>query len=98
MLRIINNLLKRVSKTEDFLIRGELQVALTKILTICHDSGFHYRFQPMKITPILKENDEKFDEEFKNRESINEKYFENFWELQRFFGDPNELAYEGEDR
>lgn len=63
MLRIINHLLKRVSKTEDYQIRGELHVALTKILTVCHDSGFHYRFQPTKTTPILKHDDELIDDE-----------------------------------
>ena len=43
LLRIINTLLKRISKTEDFHMRGELQMSLTKILTLCHDSGFHTR-------------------------------------------------------
>ena len=43
MLKIINHLLKRISKTEDYLIRGQLQFTLTKIMPICHDSGFHYR-------------------------------------------------------
>jgi hypothetical protein len=43
LLRVINYLLKRISKTEDYLTRGQLHFTLTKILSICHDSGFHYR-------------------------------------------------------
>lgn len=53
MLRIINHLLKRISKTEDYLIRGQLQFTLTKILSICHDSGFHYRIPTAKGIEIV---------------------------------------------
>jgi hypothetical protein len=53
LLRVINHLLKRISKTEDYLIRGELQFALTKILPICHDSGFHYRIPQAKGIEIV---------------------------------------------
>lgn len=43
LLRIINLLLKRISKTEDYHIRGKLHFTLTRFLPICHDSGFHHR-------------------------------------------------------
>ena len=52
LLRIINTLLKRISKTEDFHVRGELQMSLTKILTLCHDSGFHNRASLPKTEEI----------------------------------------------
>lgn len=57
LLRIINTLLKRISKTEDFHIRGQLQMTITKILPLCHDSGFRYRPFPHKI------DDEKNEDE-----------------------------------
>ena len=55
MLRIVNHLLKRISKTEDYLIRGQLQFTLTKILPICHDSGFHYRIPIAKGIEIAED-------------------------------------------
>lgn len=68
-------------------------MALTKILTVCHDSGFHYRFQPIKATPILKNDDELIDdEEFRKNETINSSFFEDFWQLQNYFQDPNCLG------
>lgn len=42
-LKIINHLLKRVSKTQDYHIRGKLHLALTQILPLCHESGFQKR-------------------------------------------------------
>lgn len=45
LLRIINTLLKRISKTTDFHIRGELHLTITKILSFGHESGFVYQPQ-----------------------------------------------------
>lgn len=45
---MINLLLKRVSKTEDYHLRGQLHLALTRFLPFCHDSGFHFRAAPAK--------------------------------------------------
>lgn len=50
LLRIINLLLRRISKTEDYRIRGQLHFTLTRFLPLCHDSGFHYRAQPAKAS------------------------------------------------
>jgi len=50
LLRVINLLLKRVSKTSDYHLRGQLHLALTKFLPICHDSGFHFRAVPAKAS------------------------------------------------
>jgi hypothetical protein len=50
LLKIINHLLKRISKTEDYHIRGQLHFTLTKFLPICHDSGFHYRAPTTKAS------------------------------------------------
>jgi hypothetical protein len=54
LLRIINHLLKRISKTEDYHIRGQLHLTLTRFLPICHDSGFHYRAVPAKASDYEK--------------------------------------------
>lgn len=43
ILRIINTLLKRISKTTDFQVRGELHLTITRIMNLCHESGFDYR-------------------------------------------------------
>ena len=43
LLRIINTLLKRISKTTDFQVRGELHLTITRIINLCHESGFDYR-------------------------------------------------------
>ena len=50
LLRVINVLLKTVSKTEDYQLRGQLHMALTRFLPFCHDSGFHFRAQPSKAS------------------------------------------------
>lgn len=50
LLRIINHLLRRISKTEDYRIRGQLHFTLTRFLPLCHDSGFHYRAVPAKAS------------------------------------------------
>lgn len=60
LLRIINTLLKRISKTEDFHIRGELQMSLTKILSLCHDSGFHSRSSVAKTEDINEDKTSLF--------------------------------------
>lgn len=60
LLRIINTLLKRISKTEDFHIRGELQMSLTKILSLCHDSGFHSRSSAAKTEDINEDKTSLF--------------------------------------
>ena len=62
-------------------------------MTVCHDSGFHYRFQPAKTTPILQDNEEVSDEEFKKNSDINQQFFEDFWSLQKYLMDVSELAY-----
>ena len=42
LLRIMNALLKRIKKSEDFHMRGKLQISLTNNLTLFYGSGFHY--------------------------------------------------------
>ena len=43
MLRVINTLLKRISKTTDYYVRGSLHLTITKIIAFLHQSGFQYR-------------------------------------------------------
>lgn len=50
LLRVINVLLKTVSKTEDYYLRGQLHLALTRLLPFCDDSGFHFRAPPSKAS------------------------------------------------
>ena len=50
LLRVINVLLKTVSKTEDYHLRGQLHLTLTRFLPLCHDSGFHFRAQNAKAS------------------------------------------------
>lgn len=50
LLRTINHLLKRVSKTEDYRIRGQLHFTLTRFLPLADDSGFNYRSVPAKAS------------------------------------------------
>lgn len=50
LLRVINVLLKTVSKTEDYHLRGQLHLTLTRFLPFCHDSGFHFRAQAVKTS------------------------------------------------
>lgn len=68
LLRMINNLIKRISKTEDYRIRGELHFTLTRFLPFCHDSGFHYRSVPAKASDWEKVNvaEESFKDNFTN--------------------------------
>ena len=49
-MRVINVLLKTVSKTEDYQLRGQLHLTLAGFLPFCHDSGFHFRAQPSKAS------------------------------------------------
>lgn len=46
-------------------MRGELQMSLTKILTLCHDSGFHYR-ATVANTEELNEDKNSFFEDYKD--------------------------------
>ena len=63
LLRVINALLKTVSKTEDYHLRGRLHLALTRFLPFCHDSGFHFRAQPAKASEYESIETCKEDEE-----------------------------------
>lgn len=39
LLRMINTMLKRISKAQDIEFRGRLHIALCKMLKLCHESG-----------------------------------------------------------
>jgi len=59
-------LLKRISKTEDYHIRGQLHFTLTKFLPICHDSGFNYRSVQAKASEWEKINSQSSELNDKN--------------------------------
>lgn len=91
MLRIINHLLKRISKTEDYRIRGQLHFTLTRFLPFAHDSGFHYRSIPAKASEWEKIN--LNEEEMKDdmAHEITYEFYEEFWDMQKYFMDLGEL-------
>jgi hypothetical protein len=92
LLRIINHLLRRISKTEDYRIRGQLHFTLTRFLPLCHDSGFHYRAVPAKASEWERVN--LNEEELRDGLSVGITYefYEEFWEMQKYFMDLGELV------
>lgn len=90
LLRIINTLLKRISKTTDFQVRGELHLTITRIINLCHESGFDYR--PGTVHTNTKiQIQEGLLESFK-QSNISIEFYDDFWELQRYFMDIHELT------
>ena len=61
-------------------------MSLTKILTLCHDSGFHYR-ATVANTEELNEDKNSFFEDYKDP-VFTLQFFQEFWELQRYFMNP----------
>lgn len=94
LLRIINLLLKRISKTEDYHIRGQLHFTLTRFLPINHDSGFHNRSHPAhasdwdKAAPTEEDRDSMSDE----LSEVTFEFYQEFWEMQRYFVEVGELT------
>lgn len=95
LLRIINHLLRRISKTEDYRIRGQLHFTLTRFLPLCHDSGFHYRAVPAKASEWERINLNEEDLKDGLSLGITYEFYEEFWEMQRFFMDLGELVATG---
>lgn len=96
ILRIINTLLKRISKTTDFQVRGELHLTITRIINFCHESGFEYRANASLPNDKIDIQEDLFDS-FKGS-SIGLEFYEEFWELQKYFMDLHLLnKHEGRD-
>lgn len=91
LLRIINSMLKRISKAQDIQFRGRLHIALSKMLKLCHDSG-------MKGKGVSSGSNVQIDEEkdFPNT-IVTYKFYREFWGLQKYFSDPSLLNTEGFD-
>ena len=80
-------LLKTVSKTEDYQLRGQLHLALSRFLPFCHDSGFHFHAQPAKASEYESIEDVKEDESLIH--GVNFEFYEQFWSLQKWLIEPN---------
>ncbi len=94
LLRIINHLLKRISKTEDYHLRGQLHLTLTRFLPLCHDSGFHYRSLPARPNDWEKAKLADDAETDSMAPEVTYEFYEQFWELQRYFMEVGELGRE----
>jgi hypothetical protein len=93
LMRVINVLLKTVSKTEDYLLRGQLHLALTRFLPFNHDSGFHFRAQPSKASDFESIDTVEGDESLTN--GLTYEFYQQFWELQQWLIEPQEVTGEG---
>jgi hypothetical protein len=63
-LRILNTLLKRISKTTAFQVRGELHLTITRIITFCHESGFEYHRDPVPVVADKPQVEDAFLDNF----------------------------------
>ena len=80
--RVINVLLKTLSKTEDYQLRGQLHLALSRFLPFCHDSGFNFRAPTVKASEW--ESIDSVEEDQALMHGISFEFYEQFWELQKW--------------
>lgn len=82
LLRMINTMLKRISKAQDIEFRGRLHIALCKMLKLCHESGLRNKTSAGSSMLMLDE-EERF-----SLSTVTYKFYQQFWALQKYFNDP----------
>ncbi|KAL4493112.1 hypothetical protein ABPG72_003197 [Tetrahymena utriculariae] len=101
-LKICNVIFKKLTRTYDTRLRGELHIFLSKILPICHASGLKSKICT-EITALLENesdiaknqniqgNQMEIEEEKSQADNItysNKDFYKKFWTLQKYFQNP----------